>query len=169
MERSSPDYFTPKYSGRRQSCSVIYKLSDGFDFFFSYFCNISRILMKVKQTFYISQKNWYMSRNTHTHTHTQINKYKYIHTLFKPFVPCNPFNIWNKNQMMSLFQFYLYIAGSLHVSGPQAHPQGSSHSCSHNHWFSVCTALAVCSVTGHTARAVQTLKQWLCEQLCELS
>jgi len=54
--------------------------------------------------------------------------------------------IWNKNQMMSIFQFYLYIAGSLHVSGPQAHPQESSHSCSHNHWFGVCTALAVCSV-----------------------
>jgi len=76
---------------------------------------------------------------------------------------------------MSLFKFYLYIAGSLHVSGPQAHPQESSHSCSHNHWFSVCTALAVCSVccvfaqhTKHTARAVQTLNQWLCEQLCEL-
>ena len=47
---------------------------------------------------------------------------------------------------MSLFQFYSYIAGSLHVWGPQAHPQESSHSCSHNHWFSVCTALAVCSV-----------------------
>ena len=44
---------------------------------------------------------------------------------------------------MSLFQFYLYIAGSLYVSGPQAHPQESSHSCSHNTWFSVCTALAV--------------------------
>ena len=54
-------------------------------------------------------------------------------------------SIWNKNQMMSLFQFYLYIAGSLHVSGPQAHPQESLHSCSHNHWFSVCIALAVCS------------------------
>jgi len=39
---------------------------------------------------------------------------------------------------MSLFQFYLYIAGSLHVSGPQAHPRESSHSFSHNHWFSVC-------------------------------
>ena len=45
-------------------------------------------------------------------------------------------NIWNENQLMSLFQFYLYIAGSLHVSGPQVHPQESSHSCSHNHWFS---------------------------------
>ena len=45
--------------------------------------------------------------------------------------------IWNKNQLMSLFQFYLYIAGSLHVSGPQAHPQESSHSSSHNHWFLV--------------------------------
>ena len=56
------------------------------------------------------------------------------------------FIIWNKNQLMSLFQFYLYTAGSLHVSGPQAHPQESSHSCSHNHWFSVCTALAMCSV-----------------------
>jgi len=58
--------------------------------------------------------------------------------------------IWNKNQLMSLFQFYLYIAGSLHVSGPQAHPQESSHSCSHNDWFSVCTALAVCSVIQST-------------------
>ena len=47
------------------------------------------------------------------------------------------FFLWNKNQLMSLFQFYLYIAGSLHVSGPQAHPQESSHSCSHNHWFLV--------------------------------
>ena len=46
-------------------------------------------------------------------------------------------NVWNKNQLMSLFQFYLYIAGSLHVSGPQAHPQESSHGCSHNHWFLV--------------------------------
>jgi len=64
---------------------------------------------------------------------------------------------------MSLFQFYLYIAGSLHVSAPQAHLQESSHSCSHNHWFSICTALAVCSVS------VQILNQWLCEQLCELS
>ena len=54
--------------------------------------------------------------------------------------------LWNKNQLMSLFYFYLYIAGSLHVSGSQAHPQESSHSCSHNHWFSVCTVLAVCSV-----------------------
>ena len=41
--------------------------------------------------------------------------------------------IWNKNQLMSLF--YSYIAGSLHVSGPQAHLQESSYSCSHNHWF----------------------------------
>ena len=107
----------------------------------------------------------------------------------------------------------LYCSGRVlcmyraHVSGPQAHPQESSHSCSHNHWFSVCTALAVCSVciehmfrvhrpilrrvhtavhttigsvsvllwpcvlyehTEHTARTVQTLNQWLCEQLCEL-
>ena len=50
------------------------------------------------------------------------------------------FNIWNKNQQMSLFQFYSYIAGSLHVSGPQAHLQESSYSCSHNHWFSICAA-----------------------------
>jgi len=57
--------------------------------------------------------------------------------------------MWSENQLMSLFQFYLYIAGSLHVSGPQAHPQESSHSCSHNHWFSVCTALAVCSVWAY--------------------
>jgi len=42
-----------------------------------------------------------------------------------------------KNQLMSLFQFYSYIDGSLHVSAPQAHLQESSHSCSHNHWFLV--------------------------------
>jgi len=47
-------------------------------------------------------------------------------------------NVWNTNQLMSLFQFYLYIARSLHVSGPQAHLQESSHSCSHNHWFNGC-------------------------------
>ena len=34
-----------------------------------------------------------------------------------------------KNQQMSLFQFYSYIDGSLHVSGVQAHLQESSHSC----------------------------------------
>jgi len=45
---------------------------------------------------------------------------------------------------MSLFQFYSYIAGSLHVSGPLAHLQESSHSCSHNHWFSIYTALVAC-------------------------
>jgi len=53
---------------------------------------------------------------------------------------------------MSLFQFYSYIAGSVHVSGPQAHLQESSHNCSHNHWFSVCTALVACSVCCHRAR-----------------
>ena len=42
---------------------------------------------------------------------------------------------------MSLFQFYSYIDGSLHVSGPQAHLQENSHSCSHNHWFSIRTVL----------------------------
>ena len=45
---------------------------------------------------------------------------------------------------MSLF--YSYIAGSLHVSGPQAHLQESSYSCSHNHWFSFCAALFACSL-----------------------
>jgi len=40
-----------------------------------------------------------------------------------------------KNQLMSLFQFYSYIDGSLHVLGPQAHLQENSHSCSNNHWF----------------------------------
>jgi len=45
---------------------------------------------------------------------------------------------------MSLF--YSYTAGSLRVLGPQAHLQESSYSCSHNHWFSICTALFACSV-----------------------
>ena len=48
---------------------------------------------------------------------------------------------------MSLF--YSYIAGSLHVSGPHAHLQESSYSCSHNHWFSFCATLFMCS---HRAR-----------------
>jgi len=56
---------------------------------------------------------------------------------------------------MSLFQFYLYIAESLHVSGPQAHLQESSHSCSHNHLFNVCTALAVCSDNIQSTRPEQ--------------
>jgi len=38
-------------------------------------------------------------------------------------------SIWNKNQLMSLFQYYSYIARSLHVSGPQSHLQENSHSC----------------------------------------
>ena len=45
---------------------------------------------------------------------------------------------------MSLF--YSYIDGSLHVSGPPAHLQENSHSCSHNHWFSIRTVLVACSV-----------------------
>ena len=56
---------------------------------------------------------------------------------------------------MSLF--YSYIAGSLHVSDPQAHLQESSYSCSHNHWFSVCTALFACSVCfGHNIQSTRT-------------
>ena len=58
---------------------------------------------------------------------------------FKLFVPCICSAYEIKNQQMSLFQFYSYIDGSLHVSGQQTHLQESSHSCSHNHWFSVCT------------------------------
>jgi len=87
---------------------------------------------------------------------------------------------------MSLFQFYSYIDGSLHVSGPQAHLQENSHSCSHNHWFSIRTVLVACSVccgrswwllsdqdrpqhTEHATRTVRILNQWLWEQLCEFS
>jgi hypothetical protein len=65
---------------------------------------------------------------------------------FKLFVPCILSTYEMKNQQMSLFQFYSYIDGSLHVSGLQAHPQENSHSCSHNHWFSGCTVRAACSV-----------------------
>jgi len=56
---------------------------------------------------------------------------------------------------MSLF--YLYIAGTLHVSGPHAHFQESSYSCSHNHWFSICAALFACSVCcGHNTQNTRT-------------
>jgi hypothetical protein len=47
---------------------------------------------------------------------------------FKLFVPCIFSTYEMKNQQMSLFQFYSYIDGSLHVSGLQAHPQESSYS-----------------------------------------
>ena len=55
---------------------------------------------------------------------------------------------------MSLF--YSYIAGSLHVSGPQAHLQESSYSCSHNHWFSICVALFACSVCCDNTQSTRT-------------
>ena len=88
-----------------------------------------------------------------------------------------------KDQLMSLFQFYSYIDGSPHVSGPQAHLQENSHSCSLNYWFSIRTVLVACSVlysvenshqdrsqhTEHATRTVRILNQWLCEQLCEFS
>jgi hypothetical protein len=45
---------------------------------------------------------------------------------------------------MSLFQFYSYIDGSLHVSGLQAYLQENSHSCSHNHWFLQCLYRSGC-------------------------
>jgi len=59
------------------------------------------------------------------------------------------FNVWNENQLMSLF--YSYIAGSLHVSDPQAHLQESSYSCSHNH-----TEL----FTQHTEHASRADRNW---------
>jgi hypothetical protein len=68
-----------------------------------------------------------------------------------------------KNQQMSLFQFYSYIDGSLHVLGPQAHPQENSHRCSHN------SHQDQPQHTEHAARTVQPLNQWLCEQLYEFS
>jgi len=71
-------------------------------------------------------------------------------------------SVWNENQLMSLF--YSYIAGSLHVSGPQAHLQESSYCCSHNHWF------LQPQHTEHASRTDRYSKnQWLCEQLYELS
>jgi len=47
--------------------------------------------------------------------------------------------------LVTILYWLPYIAGSLHVSGPQAHLQESSYSCSHNHWFSFCAALFACS------------------------
>jgi len=52
--------------------------------------------------------------------------------------------------------FYSYIAGSLHVSNPQAHLQESSYSCSHNHWFSICAALFACSVWAREQSGTET-------------
>jgi len=66
------------------------------------------------------------------------------------------FNIWNENQLMSLF--YSYIAGSLHVSGPRANLQESSYSHQDRRQH-----------TEHAKRTAQKLNQWLCEQLYEIS
>jgi hypothetical protein len=97
-----------------------------------------------------------------------------LYIFFKLFIPCISSAYEMKNQQMSLYQFYSYIDGSLNVSGLQAHPQESSHSCSHNHWFSGCTVRAACSVykergPNGTPLNGTPLNQWLCEQLCELS
>jgi hypothetical protein len=70
-----------------------------------------------------------------------------------------------KTQQMSLFQFYSYIDESLHVSGPQAHPQENSHSCSHNHWFSGCTVRAAGGPTAFISADEKTLSNWLQRQL----
>ena len=78
-------------------------------------------------------------------THFRIKFYKHL------------FNLRNENQLMSLF--YSYIAGSLHVSGPQAHLQESLYSCSHNHWFSFCAALFACSVCCQNTRT-QRHRNW---------
>jgi hypothetical protein len=62
-----------------------------------------------------------------------------------------------KNQQMSLFQFYSYIDGSLHVSGLQAHPQENSH----NHWFSGCTVRAACRARGPNGTATEPMLVWI--------
>ena len=56
-------------------------------------------------------------RRVHTAVHTTIGSVSVL------LWPCALYIVHN----------ILYIAGSLHVSGPQAHPQESSHSCSQNH------------------------------------
>jgi len=82
---------------------------------------LSVIDLESQKSFDTSTKPFFGTELTRTHR---------ILSFFK-----HLFNIWNENQLMS--QFYSYIAGSLHVSGPQAHLQESSYSCSHNHWFSI--------------------------------
>jgi hypothetical protein len=77
-----------------------------------------------------------LSRNSCTNEHKRNLNVVYY---FKLFVPCILLTYEIKDQQMSLFQFYSYIDGSLHVLGLQAHPQENSRSCSHNHWFSGCS------------------------------
>ena len=115
---------------------------------------------------------------------------------FKFFVPCIFLVYEMKNQQMSLFQFYSYIDGSLHVSGPQAHLQEISHSCSHNQELpgtngcvNSCVnppeggpvgpkhveirryinKIEIVKSVGFSFHILTTRNQWLCEQLCELS
>jgi len=99
-------------------------------------------------------------RRVHTAVHTTIGSvsvllwpcalYCRISTCFRPTDPSSGefTQLFTQPLVQCLYcsGHVLCIAGSLHVSGPQAHPHESSHSCSHNHWFSVCIALAVCSV-----------------------
>jgi hypothetical protein len=62
---------------------------------------------------------------------------------------------------MSLFQFYSYFDGSLHVSAPQAHPQKNSHNGSHNHWFSGCTVQVACfACCGPSHNMQSTRPEW---------
>jgi len=74
-----------------------------------------------------------------------------------------------ENQLMSLFQFYSYINGSLHVSGPgpssgeftQLFPQPLVQ----YPYRSGCVFFML--YTEHATRTVQILNQWLWEQLCK--
>jgi hypothetical protein len=79
-------------------------------------------------------------RNSHNFFRPLGNFISKICILFTFAIACTAvYNLYTayemKNQQMSLFQFYPYIDGSLHVSGLQAHPQENSHSCSHNYWL----------------------------------
>ena len=62
--------------------------------------------------------------------------------------------MWNENQLMSLF--YSYIAGSLHVSSPQAHLRTAVHATIGSVSVPLCSrALCVVATTYRTSGVAQ--------------
>ena len=62
--------------------------------------------------------------------------------------------MWNENQLMSLF--YSYIAGSLHVSGPQTHLRTAAHATIGSVSVPLCSrALCVVATTYRTSGVAQ--------------
>ena len=85
---------------------------------------------------------------------------------FKPFVPCILSTYGIKINWCHYFNF-IYILPDLYIFRAHRSILRRVHTAVHTTIGSVSVLFWPCA--EHTARAVQTLNQWLCEQLCELS